>query len=61
VYDSKEFTGNSKSRAEKAAESFYKISQKTGNHLRSLGVLHRRNDVEGRSDVVKVRTPHILE
>jgi hypothetical protein len=45
VYDSKEFTGNSKLLEERAAQIFYKISQKTANHLHSLGVLHPKKTI----------------
>jgi hypothetical protein len=47
VYDSKEFREHLKSSGEKATQSIYKFSQNTGNHLHSLGVLHRKNDLEG--------------
>lgn len=42
VYDSKEFTGVFKSQSEITVQGIYKISQKTSNHLHSLGVLHRK-------------------
>jgi hypothetical protein len=48
VYDSKEFMGKLSSMDEEWAARFYKISQKTSNHLHSLGVLHqKKNDGEG--------------
>lgn len=42
TYDSKEFTGSSNSIEARKDREFYKFSHKPGNHLHSLGVLHRK-------------------
>jgi hypothetical protein len=42
MHDSKEFTGDSNLERGGMAQTIYKISQKTGNGLHSLGVLHRK-------------------
>ena len=54
VYDSKEFMEKLGSRDDETAARFYKISQKTGNHLHSLGVLHRKKRW-GRGDRLEPR------
>jgi hypothetical protein len=59
VFDSKEFTGDFDFKEGRTALNIYKISQKTGNHLRSLGVLHRKKRCVGLHNTFEVRVKNV--